>query len=662
MLAWQISRTGLIWLFLAVMAVVAPLVIHLPLWVTGVPLFGLLWRIGIYRGALGPPGKTVKVLLVLSFLTGLVLTFNRLYGLEPMASMLIGAFGLKLLEIRHRRDALVVIYLGYFVAAIFALFDQSIMAGAYVLIAFGIVTAALAGLHQSDVVRQTFRPGGKAVMIILQSLPLMVILFLVMPRLGPLWSVPSAQTAVTGMSDHLSIGDITQLGKSSKTAFRVSFEGDIPPRENLYWRGLTFSRFDGKTWRPVSWGFKDGMVQWYGEKSIWWDRDLELEGTPSEYEVILERQNGPWLYNLMGSQTETQGTGVTRMQTLVSLFPISGRFQYKARFWPSVTFQSEELTKTREQMELALPENSNPQTLAMARQWASETPDVEKLAARLLNFYRSEFSYTLQPPPLGVHSIDDFMFVSKQGFCEHFASSFVFFMRAAGHPARLVVGYQGGEVHPEEGYLTVRQYDAHAWAEVWIDHRGWVRYDPTAAVAPDRIALGLISMLTAPVVFADTAVGIDRFRDITWVNQLRLYLDSLDYAWGKWVLGYQNLQVDFMRGLLGELDTKRLVVFVFVGSLIGLLPVMIYSLWPRGGRKGNIADKYYREFCFKLSRGGCARRIGESPGTYARRCSDRFPTKRQGIEAITQCYEISRYSPHPVDPTDLKQLVRQFKI
>ena len=660
MLAWQISRTGMTWIFVAIVVTVAPFVLHLPLWVTGVPLFGLGWRLGIYRGQWGAPGRLVKILLIFIAITALTLTFNRLYGLEPMASMLILAYGLKLLEIRHRRDALVVVYLSYFVAAVYALFEQTLLAGLYLLLAYCLITASLAGVHQTAGVRDGLRPLKKASVLLLQSLPLMVIFFIIMPRLGSFWSVPAPNTAVTGMSDSLSIGDITDLGTSSKTAFRASFSGEIPPREELYWRGLTFSRFDGETWRPVSWGFRGGMVQWHGSSVGWWDEDITVAGEPYSYEVILERQNGQWLFSLMGSRTLTPETGVTRTQTLVSMTPVTRRFQYRAETWPSVRFQAGGLSDARREIELSLPEAGNPQTRSMARQWATEASHTTDLIGRVLDFYRQGFTYTLRPPALGDDAIDEFLFTSRQGFCEHFASSFVFFMRAAGVPARLVVGYQGGEVHPEEGFLTIRQYDAHAWAEVWLEGQGWLRVDPTAVVAPDRISMGLISMMTAPVVLSESTVNLDKYRDVAWLNELRLYLDSLDYAWGRWVLGYQNVQSTFLYRLLGGLDIQRIIVFVFAGSLVALVPVMIFAFWPRGRRQTDPLDRAYREFCRLMARRGCARMTGEPPRQFAARCARLLPDRRETIRAITDCYETGRFGGRDVEPGRLKLMIRQL--
>ena len=662
MLAWQISRIGMIWLFVAIIVTVAPFLLHLPLWVPGVPLFGLIWRFGIYRGIWGAPGWIVKGLLICVSIAGLGITFNRLYGLEPMASMLICAYGLKLLEIRHRRDALVVVYLGYFVAAVYALFEQSILAGIYLILAYGLITASLAGVHQTAGIREASRPVKKAVTILAQSLPLMVLFFIIMPRLGAFWSVPAPNTAVTGMSDHLAIGDITDLGTSSKTAFRVRFNGETPPRDELYWRGLTFSRFDGKTWRPVSWGFRGGMVKWFGSSEGWWKEDMDVAGEPFSYEVVLERQNGQWLFSLMGSRTLTPDTGVTRTQTLVSMVPVNQRFQYRVETWPEVRFQTDELSDTRRKIELSLPEDVNPQTRAMAREWAGEMPDPESLINRLLEFYRQNFAYTLQPPALGDNAIDEFLNSSRRGFCEHFAASFVFFMRAAGIPSRLVVGYQGGEVHPEEGYLTVRQYDAHAWAEVWLEEKGWVRVDPTAVVAPDRITMGLISMMTAPVVLSETTINLDKYRDVSWINELRLYLDSLDYAWGRWVLGYQNVQSRFLQRLLGRIDFQRVVIFLFGGSVVALLPVMAFALWPQRGKRMHPLDRQYRDFCRAMAKRGCERRVGETPRHFAARCVEAFPDKRREIEAITDCYESSRYGSGQTDPMWLKQLTRALGV
>ena len=658
---WQIPRNGTLWLLVAFSVTVLPLSRHLPLWVPAIALVALAWRMGIYRGRWGAPQRWLKVALIFACIAGLLISFKRLYGLEPMVAMLVCAFSLKLLEMHQRRDALVVVFLGYFVAVTLALFDQSLAAALYVATAVTFVTASLAALHQTSLDRRHYRPLLQSLRILGQALPLMVVFFLVMPRLGPLWSVPSPGLAMTGMSDSLELGDITRLGRSSQIAFRVDFEGEVPSREKLYWRGLTLSRFDGRRWTQADWGHSGGLVQWQGQNSVWHEQAVLLEGNPVAYRVTLEKHGGNWLYSLWLPQIHSANTGLLRDLTLVSPEAVTRRLEYQVTSRPASLLDAEGLAAVRKRVELQLPGNSNPQTLALARQWAAESPSPEALIARVLAYYRRDFYYTLSPNSLGQHAIDDFLFRSKQGFCEHFAASFVFFMRAAGIPARIVAGYQGGEIHPDGGYLSVRQYDAHAWAEVWLDGRGWVQVDPTAAVAPERIASSLLDLMSGEEIFGDAPFDLARFRSVAWLNSLRLGLESLEYRWAKWVLGYQNIQPALLAKWLGGLESWRIGGFLLLASILSLLPVIRASFYSSKLEKTHPADRYYQLFCRRLGKAGCPRKKGEPPWRYAQRCGQILPTKKQDIEKITQSYVTLRYSRGGGNLAELRALVKGFR-
>ncbi|MGD9661658.1 MAG: transglutaminaseTgpA domain-containing protein, partial [Porticoccaceae bacterium] len=597
---WQIPRNGALWLLVAFIVTVLPLGRYLPLWVPAIAVVALGWQTGIYRGRWGAPGRWLKLILVVGCIAGLLISFKRLYGLEPMVAMLVCAFSLKLLEMHQRRDALVVVFLGYFVAVTLALFDQGLVTAVYVAVAIAFVTASLAGLHQGAFDHRHYRPLFQSLRILAQALPLMVVFFLVMPRLAPLWNVPSSSSGTTGMSNSLELGDISRLGRSSAIAFRVDFEGDIPSRENLYWRGLTLSRFDGQRWTQADWGHSGGLVQWQAQKSVWRDSVVLPQGDAITYRVALEKHSGNWLYSLWLPQTYSAGTGVLRDLTLVSPETVTRRMEYRVTSMSASLLDAGGLSPVRERVELQLPTKSNPETVALARRWAAESPSTEALINRLLNYYRNTFYYTLSPPPLGQHAIDDFLFRSQQGFCEHFAASFVFFMRAAGIPARIVAGYQGGEIHPDGGYLSVRQYDAHAWGEVWLEGRGWVKVDPTAAVAPERILNSLLDLMPGDEIFTDAPFDLARFRSVAWLNRLRLSLESLEYGWAKWVLGYQNVQSELLTKLLGRLDSLRIAGFLLLASLVSLLPVIGFSFYSRIREKQHPADRYYQLFCRRL--------------------------------------------------------------
>jgi protein-glutamine gamma-glutamyltransferase len=638
---------------------------HLPLWVIAGAALAIIWQLQVYRGAWRHPPKLVKVVLTLVCVGGVLMNYGTLLGLEPMVAMVISGFVLKLLEIYRRRDALVLIFLAYFVVVAQLLFEQNIADALRVLLGITVVTAALVGLHQNTEQGQWWRPLRKSSVLVVQSVPLMLVFFLVMPRIGALWSVPREQhSGVTGVSDSMSPGDFTNLTANSDVAFRVEFEGDIPAQSSLYWRGLVFSEFDGRRWSQLGpWGYKGGnLLQWYGDVVEPWDSQVERRGPALSYTVTMEASNTSWLFALATPRPESAGVALTRDFRLYSMFPITTEMQYRVKSWLEHKLDVEGMTKWRRQLELKLPEGFNPRTREIAAQWRKETPIDRDLVNRLLDLYNREFVYTLKPPLLGKHTVDEFLWDTKRGFCEFFASSFVFFMRAAGIPARVVVGYQGGERHPGRGYLMVHQYDAHAWAEIWLEGEGWVRFDPTAAVAPQRIEFSFADMFGQSEGFLEGAVlSLERYRHIGWVNNLRLRLDELDYAWAKWVLGYENVQIGFLTGMLGRVDPLRIGILFLVAGGLALLPVAVMYYRGREKQTYDDLDAFFLRFCQRMEGAGIGRRPGEGPRDYARRIAESRPDLASQVAVITGVYEEQRYKSRTLQSNKLTAKLRRFR-
>lgn len=652
---WQIPRHCLVWLLLAYFGAIVPHFSHLPPWLTAVVVAALLWRIQIYRGVWRYPKPKEKILLLLVFAAGLLLQYGTLGGLDPMVALLISAYTMKLLEMHQKRDCYVLIFIGYFVAAIACLYFQSIAVTLYVMLSLLPVSAALVALHQSGDTHLVV-PLKKASRLLAQSLPLMVALFLIMPRLGSLWSVPQQNQAITGVSSTMSPGDFTSLGRSAKTAFRVEFNGDIPAQRELYWRGLVLTQFDGRTWRLDHWQ----PWQLTGQRRQPWDRLIERRGEALKYQVTLEPTHARWLFALSTPLPLNDDIGLTRDFNLRSVRKISSKRQYTVNSWLQHRLEPELLNLDVRQASLQLPEGSNPRTREIARQWRAESVSEQALIDRLLQLFSRDFHYTLKPPALGEHSVDEFLWQTRRGFCEHFAGSFVFFMRAAGIPARVVAGYQGGEIHPEQGYLTVRQYDAHAWAEVWFPEQGWVRVDPTFAVAPERIDVSIFEALGQEEgLLSDSPLALVRYRDINWLNSLRLRLESLDYAWAKWVLGYEQVQQQTLLKLLGRIDPWRIGAFLLMGAVLGLLPWMIGLLRSRRAASYDELDRLYLRFCRRLATAGLPRKTGEAPGSYAARAVATFPGAARQVEQLTRYYEAGRYRGDKNSIGRMKQLLSE---
>ena len=658
---WQLSRNGLFWVLLAFGVVIALHWDHLPVWVTALAFACIGWRILEYRGAVPFPSRLLKAAFVVGCVAGLAASYPTLLGLEPMVAMLMAGFGLKLLEMVHKRDAVVLVYLAWFTAAVDCVFTQDVSAFALVLLSFVITTTALVSINQSKARGFSAQPSVLALKMLATALPLMLVLFLVVPRLGALWSIPGPKNqARTGVSDSVAPGAFARLVGSDDVAFRVRFDGAAPPRDRLYWRGLVFSEFDGRAWTQADFFGPDHPVLERGTR----DDGIVRLGEPVRYTLTMEPTHRNWLFALATPETDEPGIRRMRDARLVSVDEIALRRNYEIRSWLDYRLEPDSLHPHRAAIERELPPGANPETVRVAREWAQETPDVEALIGRLLGLFNASFVYTLEPPPLGTDSVDDFLWDTRRGFCEHFASAFAFFMRAAGHPARVVGGYLGGEMHPTENFITVRQFDAHAWAEVWIEGRGWVRVDPSAAVAPERVEMSLADLFGDDERFlADSPLSLIRFREIGVINWLLLQSNWVEYAWATWVLGYDRRQAEVLQRLLGRVDAPRLALLFATAAALSVLPYLLVRLARRRRDRPDPRDALIRRFCARLARAGLPRRTGEGVLDFARRVADERPELAAEVLAIANAYVALRYAKQaPGDIGELRRRVRGLKM
>ena len=664
---WQIPRNSMVWLLLSFGVAVVPHLERLPVWISLAITVVIVWRIQIYRAHWRVPPRSAKLLLISLSILGLIVGYDRLIGLEPMVALLIIGFTLKLLEMNQKRDALAVIYLAWFVVATGLLFERTILAALYASLAVVLITTGLIGLHQSQGYRYPLRSLKLTLKLLGQSLPLMLLLFILMPRLEPLWSVPMQRhTAKTGVGEVMAPGDISKLGRSGELAFRVTFQGETPEISRLYWRGLVLSQFDGRRWTQAGMRdyFKDGpWVQWYGESPRKWQGLIERVANPVDYTVILEPTQQQWLYALPTPIPEGEAVGLTRDFRLIYQFPVQKRLRYRVRSWLDNRTEVGQLPGWRYQNETDLPVDFNPRAQKLARQWRSESANEQVFIDRVLNWFNREFTYTLEPPLLGRDTADEFLFGQQRGFCEHFASSFVVLMRAAGVPARVVVGYHGGEINPYEDYLLVHQYDAHAWAEVWLQGRGWVRIDPTAAVAPQRIEQGFETFFEADEKFlADSPLSLVRFKHVALINWVRMQLDMLDYTWYRWVLGYDTkIQTGLITRLLGAFEPLRVgIAFLLIsGVTLGLVGFAMFLSNKQNGDSRSV--RAYQKFCNRLTKVGLSREPGEPPGVFARRVSLARPDLAYSVQQVTREFEMVAYN-NSADDSVLIACVKVFRV
>ena len=636
----QIPRNALVWIILCLFTLVAPHAGRLPVWVLAVYLFAAAWRTMVYQGRWSFPGRLVKAGLTIASCVGIYLSYGSLIGLEPTIALLLTAFALKLIELHQRKDAYVLLFLGYFICITEFLFSQDLPMVAYALVNVILVTTALVALHRPGEHQFNRKTVRLASILVLQSLPLMLVLFFLFPRIGPLWTVPiKSHTARTGVSDFMRPGDISRLGKSDEVAFRVQFEGAIPPPSALYWRGLVFSRLEEGAWRSL---------RYYdippAERR---QAPVATPGEPLSYRVIMEPTQQNWLYSLRYARSESPGVMSSADFLLFSPGVLEDERMYQVHSWPEAVLDPT-LTDWRREMELRLPPGENPQALALARQLrAAAIDDAQLVDAVLAMFTEQSFGYTLEPPLLPMdNQVDAFLFDSRRGFCEHFASAFVTLMRAAGVPARVVAGYQGGEINPLNRTVIVHQFDAHAWAEVWLEGEGWVRVDPTAAVSPQRIEWGLEQAMQAEGTFlSDSPLSPLRYRGINWLNTLRLRYDDLTWRWQSWVVGFdRERQFQLLNTVFDGISARKFMLVLLASGLLVLGPVAFSLLWRARRRDTSEADRCYLLFCERLARVGVVREPGEPPGRFAARAAAQLREAGDEICRITGLYEQLAYA------------------
>ena len=634
-----IPRNGLIWLLVAQVLVILPHLGHLPLWIIGLWLGCAVWRVRIFRMQARYPCGWMKALLMVGAGFGVYLSRGSLIGLEAGVVLLVAAFILKLVEMRSRRDAVVLIFLGFFTVVTSYLFNDSLLAGAYSLLPVTALLAAMIGLQQSAGSTQPWPTLRLAGSLLLQAVPLMLLLFVLFPRFGPLWSLPQPkERAVSGLADSMAPGDIAELSRSSALAFRASFEGPIPERDRLYWRAVTFERFDGRRWSQSFAAQVPDAPQW------------TARGTALSYSVVMQPSGRPWLYALDVGEV---GADDVRLMTdfhLQRRRPVDKPLLYEATSWPDALREPQPAPATLERS-LQLPVEGNPRARNWAVQLRREHQDPEAVVQALLrHFNRQPYAYTLRPPPVGGEIVDDFLFETLSGFCIHYAGAMTFVLRAAGIPARVVAGYQGGEINPAGNYLSVRQLDAHAWVEYWVAERGWISVDPTFQVAPERIELGLEEALAdEQSLFQESPMTLRRYRDIGWLNQLRFGWDNLNYGWQRWVLDYQGeRQLRTLKGLFGDIDARQLgLLLVLCASLLmALLTLLLLKPW-RFERDPHL--RLFRRFERRLARQGLIRAEGEGPRDFAERAAHQLPERAEAIRDFARLYERARYAGDAVD-------------
>ena len=516
--------------------------------------------------------------------------------LVSMLHLLTFAYTLKAFEIKQRKDFYQLLLLGLFLLASALIFNQTLAFSLYIIF---ILLVNLTVLHQVFSPTKSLLSASKTVgILLLQSTLLAVTLFIVFPRLSPFWQVPNANSAKTGLSDEVSPGDIASLALSSDLAFRVDFKGlPIPRYSTLYWRAMTLENFDGRKWTRVNDDNNKASAKYTSTNAVF---EPVTSGTSIIYDMTVEPSYQSWLFGLAVATSDDARVALVSDYTLQSLNVLSQTTHYQVKSYLQSSLDLT-LSEGDKQRNLEIVKGSNPRLEKLAAQLKSQYIKPIDRAQVILNTFReSNYFYTLQPPKLLNNSLDQFYFDTKAGFCEHYASSFTYLMRAAGIPARIVTGYLGGEynnVNTEEtgekneqqdGHLSIYQYDAHAWSEIWLENIGWKKIDPTAAVDPQRVESGWSNaLLTQQLSLNNDFISLYQFKNIAWLNTLRLQLDALDYQWTRWVLGYSSKQqYDLLKRFFGKhmvwkTATMVAVAFICAMTLITLFYRINFKLFKR---------------------------------------------------------------------------------
>lgn len=644
------------WLGALLVAVQLPLLPFVPPWVI---LFGLLLValrfLFLHRDRAHGEGparpSSPWLLLIAAVVAGVAIRFHFGYfaGRDPCVAFLVVLLGIKFLEARTSRDgALLVCLSGFLMVALF-FYSQSLLAGLTVLPALLLIVAALLQLtapprHALGLAawRSVL---GSATLMLLQGLPLALLLFVFFPRLAtPLWGLPTDRTAKTGLSDRMAPGRISELSLSDAVAFRVDFSGVPPPPSQRYWRGPVFAVYDGVEWSPLP-SLRPGRYEAASQQ-------------PVAYTVMLEPHDKTWLFALdfpVAPPTLAADAGdvanepqlalLTRDQQLLARAPITQPLRYHQLSVPRSSFSAGDGRWRAEEVatNLQLPADfarRQPRTARLARELREQHSDDAELAQAVLDRFTSEpFVYTLFPPALGANAVDEFLFETRRGFCEHYANAFAVLLRAAGIPARIVTGYQGGEMNPRGSYMIVRQSDAHAWTEVLID-RQWRRFDPTAAVSPSRIEMGLGGSLPA-----GEPVPLLARLDSHWAKTLGLAWDAVNHDWRRLVIGFNH---ERQRSLWRELEVDRvpawqMAAWAMAIAAAWLALLLAWLAWRR--RRRDPVHAMWNVFCRRLSRAGVPRHPYEGPLDYTQRVAQRWPEFAAAFDVIGEAYAELRYGP-----------------
>jgi len=649
------TRRGLGWASVAFVAGLLLNVDRIPAWTPIVALVLVAWRLLAASRSLKLPGTALRSLMALALVAGVLVRFHTLNGLSAGTALLILMGSVKLLETRTQRDQFIVVGAGVFLLLAACLDRQNIVRAPLYLLHAWLCCAALAVIGYtpgtSPTATRVAFDNRAAMMLAARSLvfalPLALLLFVFFPRLpGAFWAIPRSDQAQTGLGDQMSPGSISELTTSYDVAFRAQFDGPIPPPQERYWRGPVLHEFDGYTWKRTL-------------RSLARMEPLQYLGPEYRYRISLEPSAQRWWFSL---DTVTGSPGPRAFFTydyqLISPDPVTETTTYTLVSYTS-TRATVELSQASRRYDTQLPRDRNPKSRELALQMRAKEPSDGAYVSAVLNYFRTGgFQYTLTPPKLDLNSVDDFIFNTRLGFCGHYASAFVSLMRAAGVPARVVTGYLGGEWNPIGRYFIVRQSDAHSWAEVWLEGRGWTRIDPTAVVEPERLTRGILDLLP------DSVSGSARFvRSQPWLGSLLQRWDALNNWWDGEVVKFNyDDQLRLLQRLGFSSPGAQELGWAFGAGLVGWLLWIAWQVGCTGPRaRPDRLARAYTALCKKLDHAGLERQAHQGPLAFADLVLQRRPDLG-GVHSLLHSYSELRYGrPMPAAETKIRAFERAVR-
>lgn len=637
-------------LTMALVVAVLPHTLEMPAWATA--WCALMWGYLLFSLRFGwpKPGRKLLSLLSLGGVAGLVLTYGIRFDSEAFVGLLAVMAALKPFESRTHRDRMITVFIAYFIIISSLLKSETFSITLYMFFSVLVTTGAM--VHINDPFGRYGASIRRAGIIMVQAAPLMILIFLLFPRIeGSLLGLRQNSRAETGFSDRLRPGTVASLAENNEVAFRAEFKGPVVQMEKRYWRGVVFQQFNGHSWdrQDMVPEIKQAVA---GKEQV-------------AYTLSLQPHNQRWIFALdIPAKAPSSRSSLYQDFTIRSQRPVTRKRRYEML---SNTGDNSAVNYWGVEQAGILPQKSNPRAQKLAEKLLRDSAGPHEIVSRVLDYFRdNDFIYTLNPPLLGRSAVDDFLFESKKGYCEHYASAFAFLMRAAGVPARVVGGYLGGELNPWGRYLIVRQSDAHAWVEVWYPKHGWTRVDPTLSVAPGRIEHGAGAWLQTGKL-SEGFAGKYLSPLVTFIDQARLGWDAVSLRWETWFSGYSREQQQALLKALGLRIKSGTGFFLAFATAISLAAAIIFfyarTMRQKPPSSQDPTGRYYEKFCKKMAKAGVVRPVYMGPKDFAGFAAGLRPDIGKQIHAIADLYIRLRFDRDTSKDTQKQFMagVRAFK-